>query len=472
MSINELHKELASGKVSAVELAKSYLETIRKTNPSLNSFITVCEENALKQAAKADERLKSKKNVTPLTGIPIGIKDLLITKGIRTTCASKILSNYVPQYNATVVDKLENAGAVILGKLNMDEFAMGSSNEHSAFGPVKNPHNEKYVPGGSSGGSAAAVASNQCAAALGTDTGGSIRQPASMCGCVGIKPTYGRVSRFGLVAFASSLDQIGPITKNVTDAAIMLKAISGHDNLDSTTLKSEVPDYAAALKEGLNGIKIGVPKEYFIKGISKEVAESVNQAIKKLEKNGAEIVDISLPHTEYAVACYYIIAPAEASANLARYDGIRYGHRAKSAGSVDDLFRQTRTEGFGPEVTLRIMLGTYVLSSGYYDAYYRKAQCVRTLIKNDFAGAFAKVDAIVSPTAPTPAFKIGEKTDDPLQMYLADIFTTPVNLAGLPAISIPCGASKDRLPIGMQIIGKHLDEAKILNLAYNYELIA
>jgi aspartyl-tRNA(Asn)/glutamyl-tRNA(Gln) amidotransferase subunit A len=472
MPINELHKELVSGKISAVELTKSYLKTIGKTNPSINSFITVCEDRALKQAAKADERLKSKKNVTPLTGIPLGLKDLLVTKGIRTTCASKILFNYIPQYNATTVDKLEDAGAIILGKLNMDEFAMGSSNEHSAFGPVKNPLNEKYVPGGSSGGSAAAVASNQCVAALGTDTGGSIRQPASMCGCVGIKPTYGRVSRFGLVAFASSLDQIGPITKDVTDAAIMLRTISGYDKLDSTTLKNDVPDYDSALKEGLKGLKIGIPKEYFIKGISREVKDSLNAAIKKFEKNGAEIIDISLPHTEYAVACYYIIAPAEASANLARYDGIRYGHRSKSAGNIDELFRQTRSEGFGPEVTLRIMIGTYVLSSGYYDAYYRKAQCVRTLIKNDFTDAFSKVDAIVSPTTPTPAFKIGEKIDDPLQMYLGDIFTIPVNLAGLPAISIPCGSSKEGLPIGMQIIGKHLDESKILNIAYNYERIS
>src|SRR3989338_9214149 len=468
MSIQQLHNELLSGKTTATAEAEKRLSLIKKTNPRLNTFITICE-NVLLQAEAADKRIKTGNGVTPLTGIPIGIKDLIVTKGIKTTCGSKILKNYVPPHSATVVERLENAGAVILGKLNMDEFAMGSSNEHSSFGPVKNPHDETRIPGGSSGGSAAAVASNQCIAALGTDTGGSIRQPAAMCGVVGLKPTYGRISRYGLTAFASSLDQIGPITENVADAAIMLGTIAGYDPMDLTSLAKPVPDYAAALKKDIKGLKIGMPKEYFIKGLSKEIEDAVRKSIDTLKKNGAKIVEISLPHTEYAVACYYIIAPAEASANLARFDGIRYGHRSKEKGGIKNLYEHSRTEGFGPEVTLRIMIGTYVLSAGYYDAYYKKAQCVRTLIKKDFTDAFSKVDAIVTPTTPTTAFKLGEKTDDPVQMYLSDIFTIPVNLAGLPAISVPCGKSKNGLPMGMQIIGKYLDEETILRIAYNYE---
>lgn len=469
--IRDLHNKLMSGEETAVSLAKGYLAKIKKTNLRLNAFITVCEKSALAQAERADERIKSGENATLLTGIPIGLKDLLVTKGVRTTCASKILENYVPPYSATVVERLEKAGAVIVGKLNMDEFAMGSSNEHSAFGPVKNPCDETRIPGGSSGGSAAAVAAGQCVAALGTDTGGSIRQPASLCGVVGLKPTYGRVSRYGLVAFASSLDQIGPLTTTVEDAAIMLGAIAGHDPNDATSLVTPVPDYLPALEKGVAGLKIGVPKEYFIKGMSKEVESSVKQGIEKLKNAGAKIVPISLPHTEHAIACYYIIAPAEASANLARFDGIRYGHRAKGAKTLRELYERSRTEGFGEEVTLRIMVGTYVLSSGYYDAYYKKAQCVRTLIRRDFAKAFEKVDAIATPTTPAPAFKIGEKLDDPLQMYLSDVFTVPVNLAGLPAISLPCGKTADSLPIGMQIIGKHLDEETVLRIGHALEAV-
>lgn len=469
MNITELHKKLTNGEISAVSITKDHLKKIKETNKKINSFITICEDSAIKQAEIADKRIKSGDKLTELTGIPIGLKDLLVTKGIKTTCGSKILENYVPPYSATVVEKLESAGAIILGKLNMDEFAMGSSNEHSHFGPVKNPHDETRIPGGSSGGSAAAVASGQCIATLGTDTGGSIRQPAAMCGVVGLKPSYGRVSRYGLVAFASSLDQIGPLTNSVSDAAVMLKTIAGFDPKDATSVNKPVPDYSLALKKDIKGLKLGVPKEYFAKGISPEVESAVRNSIEVLKKEGAEIVDISLPHTEHAIACYYIIAPAECSANLARFDGIRYGHRSKEAKELKDLYEHSRTEGFGQEVTLRIMIGTYVLSSGYYDAYYKKAQCVRTLISQEFNDAFSKVDAIITPTTPTTAFRIGEKTNDPLEMYLSDAFTIPVNLAGLPGISIPCGMSKDKLPIGMQIIGKYFDEETVLKIANTYE---
>jgi aspartyl-tRNA(Asn)/glutamyl-tRNA(Gln) amidotransferase subunit A len=470
-TIEQLHKKLIGGEITSAELTKNFISYIKETNPRLNSFITVCEKEALLAAAKADERFKSGKGVTKLTGIPIGVKDILVTKGIHTTCGSKILANYVPPYTATAVKKLEDAGAVIVGKLNMDEFAMGSSNEYSAFGPVKNPVNEEYIPGGSSGGSAAAVTGGQCVATLGTDTGGSIRQPAAMCGVVGLKPTYGRVSRYGLTAFASSLDQIGPFANTVKDIALVLQAIAGHDPLDATSLDAPVPDYTKRLEGGVKGLKIGVPREYFVEGIDAEVEAGVRAAIDKLKAEGAEVVEISLPHTQYAIACYYIIAPAEASANLARFDGIRYGHRAKKFDDLNGLYEATRTEGFGPEVTLRIMVGTYVLSSGYYDAYYKKAQCVRTLITHDFAEAFKKVDVIATPTTPTTAFKFGEKTNDPLQMYLADIFTIPVNLAGLPGLSIPCGKDKKGLPIGLQLIGRHLDEETMLKAAYCYEQI-
>lgn len=454
--------------MTSVALIKEHLNKAK--NSKLNTFITICEERALAQAEAADKRIKEGKAL-PLTGIPIGAKDLLTVKDIRMTCGSKILENYVAPYNATVVEKLEAAGAVILGKLNMDEFAMGSSNEHSAFGPVKNPIDETRIPGGSSGGSAAAVAAGECIATLGTDTGGSIRQPAAMCGVVGLKPTYGRVSRYGLTAFASSLDQIGPLAANVEDAAIMLKTISGHDPKDATSINKPVPDYTDSLKKDVKGLKIGIPKEYFVKGLSKEIESSVRTALEKLKKMGAELEEISLPHTDYALACYYIIAPAECSANLARFDGVRYGRRAKDVKDIKELYERSRAEGFGPEVTLRIMVGTYVLSSGYYDAYYRKAQCTRTLITNDFTEAFKEVDIIVTPTTPTTAFKLGEKTDDPLQMYLSDIFTIPVNLAGLPAMSLPCGKDKQGLPIGMQIIGRHFDEETVLRVGYNYETL-
>ena len=447
-TIDELHRKLTSGETTSVNLATSFISYIKETNTRLNSFITICEKEALSSAAAADERFKSGKGITPLTGIPVGIKDILVTKGIRTTCGSKILENYVPPYTATAVKKLEDAGAVIVGKMNMDEFAMGSSNEFSAFGPVKNPVNEEYIPGG------------------------SIRQPAAMCGVVGLKPTYGRVSRYGLTAFASSLDQIGPFANTVKDAALVLQTIAGHDPLDATSLNAAVPDYTKKIADGVKGLKLGVPEEYFIKGIDKEVEAGVRTAIDKLKAQGAEIVKISLPHTEYAIACYYIIAPAETSANLARFDGIRYGYRSKNYKDLDGLYEATRTEGFGPEVTLRIMIGTYVLSSGYYDAYYKKALCVRTLIARDFAEAFKKVDVIATPTAPTTAFKFGEKTDDPLQMYLADVFTIPVNLAGLPGISVPCGKDKRGLPIGLQFIGRHLDEETVLRTAYCYEQIS
>ncbi|PIR16344.1 MAG: Asp-tRNA(Asn)/Glu-tRNA(Gln) amidotransferase GatCAB subunit A [Deltaproteobacteria bacterium CG11_big_fil_rev_8_21_14_0_20_49_13] len=466
MGIREIHNRLIKGETTSVALTKEHLNKAKTSK--LNTFITVCEERALVQAEAADKRIKEG-NALPLTGIPLGVKDLLTVRGVKTTCGSKILENYIAPYSATVVEKLETAGAVILGKLNMDEFAMGSSNEHSAFGPVKNPIDETRIPGGSSGGSAAAAAAGECIATLGTDTGGSIRQPAAMCGVVGLKPTYGRVSRYGLTAFASSLDQIGPLAANVEDAAIMLETISGHDPKDATSVNRPVPDYTVALKKDVKGLKIGVPKEYFIKGLSEEIGSSVKSAIEELKKMGAEVKEISLPHTDHALACYYIIAPAECSANLARFDGVRYGRRAKDVKDIKELYERSRAEGFGPEVTLRIMVGTYVLSSGYYDAYYRKAQCARTLITKDFTEAFQRVDVIMTPTTPTTAFKLGEKTDDPLQMYLSDIFTIPVNLAGLPAMSMPCGKDKLGLPIGMQIIGRHFDEETILRVGYNYE---
>lgn len=469
MTIHNLHGQLKTKKISAVELTKDYLQRIAATNPDLNAFITVTEDLALASARKADERLKSGQDVTPLTGIPVGIKDLFVINGTRTTCGSRILENFVAPYTATVVDRLQAAGAVVVGKLNMDEFAMGSSNEHSYYGCVRNPWDRDRIPGGSSGGSAAAVASQQCVAALGTDTGGSIRQPASHCGITGIKPTYGRVSRYGMVAFASSLDQCGPMARSVRDCAETLKIIAGLDPKDSTSLNMPVPDYCKDLGAAIKGKRIGIPREYFISGTDSEVAKTVDAAIAELKKLGAECVDISLPHTDYALPCYYIIAPAEASANLARFDGVRYGHRTQAPKDLRDLYDISRTEGFGPEVTLRITIGTFVLNSGYYDAYYKKAQQVRTLIKQDFFKAFEKVDAIVTPVSPTAAFRLGEKTDDPLQMYLSDIFTIPCNLAGLPGISVPCGFTAQKLPVGMQLIGRPLEEATILQLAHAYE---
>lgn len=467
LSIHELQKKLRKREVSAVELTKSYFARIEKQNPTLNCYLTLCQKEAIEEAQRADALLKEK-TAPALAGIPIGLKDIFITKGIRTTCASKILGDYVPPYEGTHSRKLKEAGAVLLGKLNLDEFAMGGSNEYSAYGPVKNPWNLNCVPGGSSGGSAAAVAANLCAGALGTDTGGSIRQPAGFCNIVGLKPTYGRVSRYGMIAFASSLDQAGPMTKEVRDAAILLKVLAGHDPQDSTSAQKEVPDYEAKLGKTIRGMKIGLPREYFIDGMYAEVRSAVETAARQFETLGATVEEISLPHTSYAVPTYYVIAPAEASSNLARYDGIRYGLRMEGKDLLE-MYQQTRAQGFGPEVTLRIVLGTFVLSSGYYDAYYLRAQKVRTLIRNDFLEAFKSYDVILTPTSPTPAFQLGEKSGDPLQMYLADIFTIPANLAGLPGISLPCGFTEDNLPIGMQLIGKPFDEETLLQVGYAYE---
>jgi aspartyl-tRNA(Asn)/glutamyl-tRNA(Gln) amidotransferase subunit A len=468
-TVAELHELLISGEVSSHELTCAYLDRIDKIDSRLNSFVLKTDKIALEQAKKADLRIKKKENVTPLTGIPVALKDIFVTRGIRTTCGSKMLGNYVPPYNGTAVQKLFDAGAVLLGKLNMDEFAMGSSNEYSSFGSVHNPWNPEVIPGGSSGGSAAAVSAGLCAASLGTDTGGSVRQPASCCNIVGLKPTYGRISRYGIIAFASSLDQVGPMTKDVKDCAIMMNAVAGYDPKDSTSIDSPVPDYTKALIPDVKKKRIGIPKEYFVEGIEEEVSKRLKDAIKTFEALGAECVELSLPHTKYAVPTYYIIAPAEASSNLARYDGIRYGYRSAKWSDLRGLYEKSRTEGFGPEVTLRIIVGTYVLSSGYYDAYYLKAQKVRTLIKQDFFRAFEKCDALITPVMPTPPFKLGEKLDDPVKMYLSDIYTIPVNLAGLGGISIPCGFSKDGLPIGMQLIGKPLDESTLLRIAYAYE---
>jgi aspartyl-tRNA(Asn)/glutamyl-tRNA(Gln) amidotransferase subunit A len=469
LSIEDLRKGLSSKDFSAVEITKDFLKRANYAANELNSFITLTEEKALQEAALADKKIANNESA-PLLGIPVGIKDVVLTKGIRTTCGSKILDNFIPPYDATVTKKLLDAGAVSLGKLNMDEFAMGGSNENSAFGAVKNPWNPSYVPGGSSGGSAAAVAYRAVAASLGSDTGGSIRQPAAFCNLVGIKPTYGRVSRYGVIAFASSLDQIGPFGKNVKDAATMLDVVSGFDPNDSTSMNRQDGSCMQHIGKDIKGLKIGIPKEYFVDGIDADVLGSVKAAIKQLENLGAIPVEVSLPHTEAAISVYYIIAPAEASSNLARYDGIRFGHRAKDTKNLSDLYAQSRSEGFGDEVKRRIIIGTYVLSSGYYDAFYSRAQKVRTLMIQDFNNAFSQCDAIVCPTTPTGPFPIGDKSrQDPLQMYLGDAFTIPVNLAGLPGLSLPCGADKNGLPVGLQLIGKAWDEAKLLQLAYAYE---
>jgi len=468
LTVHELHGKLKKREVSSVEITESVFQRISSTEEKLRCYITLCRDAAVEEAKRADERLKRGEASAPLLGIPVALKDIFLTRGLLTTCASKILGNFTPPYDSTTVKKLKEAGAVVTGKTNMDEFAMGSSTENSAFAATRNPWNPERVPGGSSGGSAAAVAADQCIAALGTDTGGSIRQPASCCGIVGMKPTYGRVSRYGVIAFASSLDQVGPMTKDVTDCALMLEAIAGHDPSDSTSVNAPVPVYAGFLNGDIKGLRVGIPKEYFIQGMQPEVEQGVREAIRVIEKSGARVEEISLPHTEYAVAVYYLIATAEASSNLARYDGMKYGYRA-SARDLTETYMRSRAEGFGTEVKRRIMLGTYALSAGYYDAYYLKAQKVRALIKRDFAEAFRKCDAIVTPTAPTTAFKIGEKTQEPLQMYLSDIFTISVNLAGLPGLSLPCGFDGDGLPIGMQIIGRHFDEATILRLAFAYE---
>ncbi len=467
--ITQQSEQLARGDITSVALTEHYLARVAEKNPQLNAYLWCDTAHALAQARAADQRRAQKKNVTPLTGIPIAIKDLLHVTGAPTTCASKMLAGFQPTFSATVVERLQMAGAVCFGKTNMDEFAMGASNENSAFGPVRNPWDPTRTPGGSSGGSAAAVAADLCSGALGSDTGGSIRQPAAMCGIVGLKPTYGRVSRYGLVAFASSLDQIGPMTHSVKDSALLLGAIAGHDPRDSTSLDVPVPDYTATLSTDVRGLTIGIAEEYFEAGLTPAVESAVRAAIKTLQDLGARVVPVHLPHTKYAVPTYYIIAPAEASSNLARFDGIRFGHRSPHSDSLRALYEASRSEGFGPEVTRRIVLGTYVLSSGYYDAYYRKAQQVRALITHDFTQAFATVDAICTPTTPSTAFRLGERVDDPVQMYLADICTSSCNLAGLPGISVPCGFSENNLPIGLQIIGKNFDEACVLRIAHAYE---
>lgn len=465
---HELHEMLLKKEISSTELTKDVLARMDETEDKVRAYITETRETALQAAAAADEKLARGETIAYFEGIPGAIKDNICTKGVKTTCASKMLENFVPPYDATVVEHLAAERPAILGKLNMDEFAMGGSTENSAFHETRNPWNTDCVPGGSSGGSAAAVAAGSAIWALGSDTGGSIRQPASFCGVVGMKPTYGRVSRYGLVAFASSLDQIGPVTRDVTDAAHLLQVIAGHDEYDSTSSASEVPDFAGALREDVKGLKIGVPKEFFVKGMDAEVEASVRGAIKKFEELGADVQEISLPHTEYAISVYYLIAPAEAATNLERYDGVSYGARVDGA-DVVEMMTKTRSEKFGEEVKRRILIGNYALSAGYYDAYYLKALKVRRLIKEDYDKAFQSVDVIVAPTAPTPAYKIGAMTNDPLKMYLQDVYTVPLNLAGLPGISLPCGYSGSKMPIGLQIIGKPLDEATVLRAAYTYE---
>jgi len=468
LTIHELQEKIKNGDVSAVQIAESVFSRIDAVEERVHSYIRLMKEEAMAAAGEADEAVK-KGDIQTLTGIPVALKDIVCTKGITTTCGSHILHNFVPPYNATVVEKLRDAGAVFVGKSNMDEFAMGSSTETSYFGPTRNPWDLERIPGGSSGGSASAVAAGECIASIGSDTGGSIRQPAALCGVVGLKPTYGRVSRFGLIAFASSLDQIGPFTKDVEDCAIMMNVLAGYDPKESTSVKAEVPDYRQFIGRDIQGWKIGIPKEYFVEGIDPEVDSAVKKVIAVVEQCGGKIVDISLPHTPYCLAVYYIIAPAEASSNLARYDGVKYGFRAADARDLAEMYAKTRRQGFGAEVKRRIMIGTYALSAGYYDAYYGKASQVRALIRRDFDEAFQKCDVILTPTTPTPAFKIGEKTDDPLQMYLSDIFTISTNLAGIPGISVPCGFTASGLPIGVQFLAGHFEEGKLLQIASAYE---
>ncbi|MEC1714677.1 Asp-tRNA(Asn)/Glu-tRNA(Gln) amidotransferase subunit GatA [Schinkia azotoformans] len=467
--ISELHGMLHKKEITVSDLVDESYKRIGEVEDKVKAFLTLNEEAAREQATKLDSEIGAKDQFGLLFGMPIGVKDNIVTKGLRTTCASKILANFDPVYDATVTEKLHNAEAIIIGKCNMDEFAMGSSNENSGFYPTKNPWNIDYVPGGSSGGSAAAVAAGEVPFALGSDTGGSIRQPAAFCGVVGLKPTYGLVSRFGLVAYASSLDQIGPITRSVEDNAYILQTIAGHDKMDSTSANVEIPDYLSALTGDVKGLKIAVPTEYIGEGVRADVKEAVMNALKVLEAQGAVWEEVSLPHSKYAVATYYLLASSEASANLSRFDGVRYGHRSDNAKNIIDLYKNSRSEGFGEEVKRRIMLGTFALSAGYYDAYYKKAQRVRTLIKNDFDKVFEKYDVILGPTNPTPAFKIGEKTNDPLTMYVEDLLTIPMNLAGVPGISVPCGFSTEGLPIGLQIIGKHFDESTVYRVAHAYE---
>lgn len=466
---SELKEKILKKEISSVDLTKLVIERIKSVDSKIHAYVTVTEELALKMAQNVDKKIANGEKIGELAGIPIAIKDIMCMKGILTTCSSKILNNFVPPYDATVVQKLRDADAVFLGKTNMDEFAMGSSTEQSGFFITNNPWDLERAPGGSSGGSAAAVAASEAVMAIGSDTGGSIRQPASFCGIVGLKPTYGRVSRFGLIAYASSLDQIGPLTKDVKDSALMMNVIAGHDPMDSTSVNVPVPNYLDSLSDNIKGMIVGVPKEYFVEGMDKEVEKSVRNAIKKLNELGAEVVEISLPHTEYAIATYYINATAEASSNLARYDGAHYGYRAKDTDNIIEMFSKTRAEGFGTEVKRRIMLGTYVLSAGFYDAYYMKALKVRTLIKQDFDKAFEKVDIIATPTSPILAFKIGEKTQDPLQMYLADIFTISINLAGIPGINVPCGMTSNNLPIGLQLLAAPFQEEKLFKTSYAFE---
>jgi len=467
LTIHEARDRLAAGEISALELTEAVLERILAVDNEVKAYLTLTPESALDQARAADERRAAGEDA-PLLGVPLAIKDVLCTKGVPTTCGSRILENFVPPYDGTAIARLKGAGGIILGKTNTDEFAMGSSTENSAFFTTHNPWDLSRVPGGSSGGSAAGVAADECLGALGTDTGGSVRQPAALCGVVGLKPTYGRVSRYGLIAFASSLDQIGVLTKDVADAALLLGAIAGHDPCDSTSLDAPVPDYTAALTGDVTGMRVGVPQEYFIEGMQPDVEAAVRAAVDQLADLGAEVQEISLPHTDYALPVYYLVAPAEASANLARYDSVRYGLRVDGGGLVE-TYKATRGQGFGPEVKRRIMLGTYALSAGYYDAYYLKAQKVRTLIKADFDAAFEQVDVIVAPTTPTTAFRIGEKMDDPLQMYLADVFTLSMNLAGICGLSLPCGFDGAGLPIGLQVMGPALGEEAVLRVAHAYE---
>jgi len=469
LTIHEASTLLQRREISAVDLTRAVLERIQTTDPALHSYLTICEAEALAQAARADQRLARDSTTPALCGIALAIKDVILTQGVRSTAGSHILSQFVPPYDATVVRLLKDAGAVIVGKVNCDEFAMGSSTENSAFSPSQNPWDQSRVPGGSSGGSATAVAADQALASLGTDTGGSIRLPAAFCGVVGLKPTYGRVSRYGVIAYASSLDQVGPVTKDTRDCALLLQTLATHDPRDATSVPLPAPDYLTALTHDVRGLKIGIPKEYFVEGMQPEVETAVRNAVTHLEKLGVQPVSISLPHTDYAIAAYYVIATAEASSNLSRYDGVKYGARTPHAPSLTTMYTHTRAQGFGAEVKRRILLGAYVLSAGYYDAYYLKAQQVRTLLQQDFLRAFDHCDAIVTPVAPTTAFRLGEKMADPLTMYLSDIFTIAVNLAGLPALSVPCGFDNSHLPIGLQLIGKPFAEERLLQIAHVYE---
>jgi len=467
LTAHELANKLRAKEITVPEKVNSVFKRIEEKDGEIQAYISLQKEEALKEAEEVQKRFDNNEELPLLAGIPIAIKDNICTKGVKTTCASKMLENFVPPYDATVIKKLKEQHAILIGKVNLDEFAMGGSTENSAFMKTKNPYNIECVPGGSSGGSAAAVSANETILALGSDTGGSIRQPSSFCGTVGLKPTYGTVSRFGLVAFASSLDQIGPIAKDVEDAAILLNAICGYDDNDATSVNMKHPDYTKALVKDINGLKIGIPKEFFGDGINPEVKEIILKKVEELKEKGATVEEFSIPSIDYALSIYYILSSAEASSNLSRFDGVKYGYRAKDVNGINELYEKTRSEGFGTEVKRRIMLGTYVLSSGYYDAYYNKALKARTVIKNEFAKAFEKYDVIIGPTAPTTAFKIGEKCDNPLEMYLADICTVPVNIAGVPAISVPVGFDSNKLPVGMQIIGKAFDEMTIIKTAYN-----